>query len=152
MRNILAALLLAAALFTCLPGIQPVSAGVNDLTVYSLPLKIGTTIAASATNTGVYRLPREGTIESLYVTNDAAVASDASHYMTVTLYKNGAANGSFTTLLTGLASGTPRKLTPTTLTFSAGDVFQAKVTKTGNGAATTDMGIVLSYTVGNWSN
>lgn len=110
-----------------------------------------TVIAASATQTGIYRMPQAARIDTIYFTSASAVASDASNYMTLTFYRNNSAYGTITTngaAAAGvtLVATTPAALTPTARFLSAGDIVQFKLTKGGSGVAMTDMGVTMTVT------
>lgn len=125
-------------------------AGEWDKNFVALQLGDNTVIAASATNTGIYRVPQDAQIDRIYLTSASAVASDASNYVTLTFYLNNSSYGTLTTCGTtagavSLVATTPSRLTPTGVNLTAGDIIQFKLTKGGSGAAMTDPGVTLSY-------
>ncbi len=109
-----------------------------------VPFTLGTTIAASETNSAVFRIPQAAKIESIYLTDRLGAASSTTDYLEVKFYLNDSAYGTFTSSGTTIVAVTPIAITPTASVLAAGDVVQFKLTKTGSGAITTDMGITMT--------
>jgi hypothetical protein len=117
-----------------------------------VPLKLGTTTAGTAASSGVYRVPQSAKIDSIYLTDQSGIASDATDYDTVVVYKSGGSiatwtsNGVISTATT-LVAITPKAMTVGTGlgNLDAGDVLQARLTKAGSGKASTGMGLTITY-------
>ena len=111
---------------------------------------LGDTIAAATSTSGIVRFPQIGKIDTIYVTDQAGVASAATDFLTLTCYLNGAAYGSMVTngaVATGvtLVANTPKLFTPTAKLIAAGDVLQFRLTKDGAGTATDGLGVSVSF-------
>lgn len=141
MRKILVLFMLSLAV--CM--VPLVQAEDNQLDLNVIPFHIGTTIAGTGANSGIYRVPQACKINSIYITDLSGVAADGTDYINVKLFKNNVAYGTFTSSDTAIVAVTPILLTPTGTSLAAGDILQIQLSKVGSGKATTNMGVTLAY-------
>ena len=145
MNKILVVLAIVAVYFTfSLAPITNVDAAPAQMNQMVIPFNIGSTDAASTTNSLVVRVPLSCKIATIYVTNEATIATSATDKVVVTLFKNGSSYGAIDNTTVPFTALTPVALTPTAVKLAAGDVLQFKVTKTASGKATTSMGISVA--------
>lgn len=119
-------------------------AGINEQNPETVFFNVGTSIASEGAVSNCFRVDRASTIESIYIVDQAGIATDATDTVTITLYLNNSAYGNFVTSTAAITANTGKLLTPTATKLAAGDVLQIRVTKGGAGKATTAMGVTLS--------
>lgn len=142
MNKIIVSLLIAAVIFSFSALVQ---AEDNQLDVNIIAANIGTTAAGTSANSPLYRIPQAAKISSIYITDLSGVASDATDYVTVSMFLNNATYGTFTSSDTAIVAVTPIALTPTGTALAAGDIVQFKLVKVASGKATTNMGVTVAY-------
>jgi hypothetical protein len=143
MKNLKALLVAVVLVALCVPGFAAGSS--NESNPQVITFALGTTIAASATESVIYRIPKSAKIDSIYVTNLSTIGVDADNNASITFFLNNAAYGNLSTAVATITAVTPKILTPTGTALSAGDTVQFKLGKGGTGAATTNMGVTLQY-------
>jgi len=132
-------ILLAVAILAL--AIMPASASQWDL--LTIDLSIGTTASGAAANSGIVRIPQDAQIVSVHITESINVGANADG-LAVGLFKNNASLGGISSS-TALVANTPQAVTPSSYNLSAGDILQARATKTGVGTVTADLTVTVGY-------